>query len=170
MHICSVRVAASQSNIVFNGSREGSSSVNTHTGSVSVSEARSVSPGMNIMNMKNVAMRKYDDIVCLNGMCQKCVKCTDTDAKLPTCDMKYKKKKHTVAKPGPKSRNVQIHLYFQQLDSLGRGAVGEITPIKRKLLNSGHVVKIVQSFDVAADSLPGESQSVKYIYWIYHLL
>lgn len=112
MHICSVRVAASQCNIVFNGSREGSSSVNTHTGSVSVagpqsnivSEARSVSPGMNIMNMKNVAMRKYDDIVCLNGMCQKCVKCTNTDAKRPTCDMKYKKKKHTVAKPGPKSK------------------------------------------------------------------
>ena len=80
------------------------------------------------------------------------------------------KKKHTVAKPGliskeslnpPLPSTLRLREYFSQFAAntnfVGKGGRGDIIPTKRKLMNSGHVTKTVESFDVAADSLSGES-------------
>ena len=133
---------------------------------------------MMLIKMKNVAMMNDDVIcmsVCLNGMCQqKCFNCINTDAKLPNSDTKNTKSKHTVAKHIPRSKEfsnpplpstTRLREYFSQFKAntnfVGKGGRGDITPTKRKLLDSGHVSKIVQSFDVAADSLPGESDKLE---------
>ena len=175
-HTGAVRVAASQGNIVFNGSGGESSSVNTHTGSVRVAASQSniVSEASRSMNLKHGAVKKYENSVCLNGMCQKCAECTNTDAKLPTNDTQYKKNKHAVAKPGLSSKErfnpplpstLRLREYFQQFAAntnfVGKGSSKEITPTKRKLINSGCVKKITKSFDVAANNLPGESNIIE---------
>ena len=82
-----------------------------------------------------------------------------------------KKKKHTVAKPGISSKEssnptlpstLRLREYFSQFAAntnfVGKG---EITPTKRKLIDSGCVTRLTKSFDVAANNLPGESDNME---------
>ena len=174
-HTGTVRVAASQGNIVLYESEGESSSVNTHTGSVRVAASLSniISEESSSMKPKYGGVRKHEPIACLSGVCQECVKCTNTDVKLSKCDIQHvKKKTHTFAKPSvsskencnpPLSSTLRLREYFQQFSAntkfVGKGGRGDLTPIKRKLANSGCVKTRVKSFDVAADSLPGPGES-----------
>ena len=176
-HTGAVRVAASQGNIVFTGSGGESSSVNTHTGDVRVAASQSniVYEAYHSVNMKHGPgpMKKYEQSVCLNGMCRKCAKCTNMVARVPKSDTNIKKNKHTVAKLGLSSKEslnpplpstLRLREYFQQFAAntnfMGKGSK-EITPTKRKLIDSGCVTNLKKSFDVAADNVPGESKCLE---------
>ena len=107
-------------------------------------------------------------------MCQECAECTSMNVKQSKSDNRYVKKKHTFAKlsvsskeicnpPSSSSSTLRLREYFQKLSAntnfVGKGGRGDLTPVKRKLVNSGCVKTHINAFDVAASTLPGPGES-----------